>query len=291
MTALHPGLRGRTRVAVLADDARPALAALLGADPIVNAVVSARLRAAGTLRARSLGGSVLGAREGGLLRGACYHGGNLIPIGGEAAAWDALATAVGQHPRICTSIVGRADAVTAMWQVLSPRWGPARAIRHRQPLLVLDRAGVPAAATGDPGVRQARPSDRDRYLAAAAAMFAEELGVSPNVSPGPVAFGARVDELIRTGHAFAAFDFRGQVIFKADLGAITADTCQVQGVWVRPDLRGRGIATAALADVLRHALTLAPTVSLYVNDFNVAARRVYAKLGMREHAVLSTVLL
>lgn len=291
MTALHPGLRGRTRVEVLEDEARPALAALLGADPIVNAVVSARVHAAGTLRARSLGGCVLGAREGGLLRGACYHGGNLIPIGGEPAAWEALAAAVGQRPRICTSLVGQADAVTAMWQVLSHRWGPARAIRHRQPLLVLDRPDVPGAAAGDPGVRQARPADRDRYLAAAAAMFAEELGVSPNVSPGPVAFGARVDELIRTGHAFAAFDFRGQVIFKADLGAITADTCQVQGVWVRPDLRGRGIATAALATVLRHALTLAPTVSLYVNEFNTAARRVYAKLGMHEHAVLSTVLL
>jgi predicted GNAT family acetyltransferase len=291
MTALHPGLRGRTRVAVLADDDRPALGALLAADPIVNAVVSARVRAAGTLRLRSLGGSVLGAREGGLLRGACYHGGNLIPIGGEPASWDALASAIGQRPPVCTSLVGRADAVTAMWQVLARRWGPPRAVRHRQPLLVLDRADAPAAGAGDAGVRQARASDRDRYLAAAAAMFAEELGVSPNVSPGPVAFGARVDELIRTGHAFAAFDFRGQVIFKADLGAITADTCQVQGVWVRPDLRGRGIATAALATVLRHALTLAPTVSLYVNDFNHAARRVYAKLGMHEHAVLSTVLL
>ena len=291
MTALHPGLRGRTRVAVLADDSRPALSALLGADPIVNAVVSARLRAARTLHASGLGGAVLGAREGGLLRGACYHGGNLIPVGGEPAAWEALATAVGERPRICTSIVGRADAVTAMWQVLSARWGPARAIRHRQPLLVLDRAGTPAVATDDAGVRLARAGDRDRYLAAAAAMFAEELGVSPNVSPGPAAFRARVDELIRTGHAFAAFDFRGQVVFKADLGAITPDTCQVQGVWVRPDLRGRGIATAALAGVLRHALTLAPTVSLYVNDFNHAARRVYAKLGMHEHAVLSTVLL
>jgi predicted GNAT family acetyltransferase len=62
-------------------------------------------------------------------------------------------------------------------------------------------------------------------------------------------------------------------------------------VWVRPDLRGRGIATAALATVFAHALALAPSVSLCVNDFNVAARRLYARLGMRQHATLSTVLL
>lgn len=288
MTVLHPGLRGRTRVTVLDDAAGPAVRALLDADPIANAVVSARVRAAGSLRSRTLGGTLLGVRDGRALRGACFHGGNLIPIGGDPATWAALAAAVADRPRLCTSLVGREDAVAAMWPVLAPRWGPPRATRPQQPLLVLDR---PVAIAGDDSVRRVEPADRERYLAAAAAMFAEELGVSPNVAPGRRAFAARVDELIGSGRAFASFDFRGQVVFKADLGAITLHTGQVQGVWVRPDLRGRGIGTAALATVLRHVLRLAPTASLYVNDFNQPARRVYAKLGMREHARLSTVLL
>jgi hypothetical protein len=59
---------------------------------------------------------------------------------------------------------------------------------------------------------------------------------------------------------------------------------------VRPELRGRGISAPALAAVVQHALTLAPTVSLYVNDFNTAARRLYERLGMRQVAELSTVL-
>lgn len=288
MTVLYPGLRGRSRVAVLDDAARPAVQALLDEDPIVNAVVSARLRAARSLRPAALGGTVFGTRDGTALTGACFHGGNLIPIGGDAPAWEALAAALARRPRICTSVVGRADAVAAMWQVLRPRWGAARAVRRQQPLLVLDRSSRPA---DEATVRRVGPGDRLRYRSAAAAMFAEELGVSPNVAPGAAAFDARIDELIRSGHAFASFDHRGQVVFKADLGAITAHTCQVQGVWVRPDLRGRGIATAALSAVLRQALSLAPTVSLYVNDYNTPARRLYAKLGMRQHAVLSTVLL
>ncbi len=80
------------------------------------------------------------------------------------------------------------------------------------------------------------------------------------------------------------------MVFKADIGALTRDTCQLQGVWVRPDLRGQGIGTRALAGVLDHALRLAPTVSLYVNDYNHAARRMYARLGMRQVSVLKTVL-
>jgi len=52
----------------------------------------------------------------------------------------------------------------------------------------------------------------------------------------------------------------------------------------------RGIGTGALAAVLEHALRLAPTVSLYVNDFNHAARRMYQRLGMYQVSVLETVL-
>jgi uncharacterized protein len=235
----------------------------------------------------ALGGTVLGVGDGAELAGACFSGGNLIPVGGRVPEWHALAEAVLRRPRVCTSIVGRAEAVASMWEVLADGWGPARAIRSAQPLLVLD---APAAIESADWVRLAEAADTDRYVAASAAMFTEELGFSPLVA-GAGAFAARVGDLIRARRAFASFDFRGQVIFKADIGALTPRTCQVQGVWVRPDRRGRGIGTAGLATVIRHALTLAPTVSLYVNDFNAPARRIYAKLGMRHHATLATVLL
>jgi predicted GNAT family acetyltransferase len=122
-------------------------------------------------------------------------------------------------------------------------------------------------------------------------MFTEELGISPHVAPGTAAFHARIRSLIAERRAFAAVDFRGQVVFKAEIGAVTRHTAQIQGVWVRPDLRGRGIGRAGLTTVLGHALDLAPTASLYVNDFNIPARRMYAALGMRQHATLATVLL
>jgi hypothetical protein len=142
----------------------------------------------------------------------------------------------------------------------------------------------------DQRVHVMRPADVERYLPAAAAMFTEELGVSPFVSSTGLSYRRRVESLLATGRAFGIVDDDGRMAFKADIGALSTATCQVQGVWVRPDLRGRGLGTAALAGVLQFALRLAPTASLYVNDFNAAARRMYAKLGMRHAATLATVL-
>jgi predicted GNAT family acetyltransferase len=299
VTALRPGLagfssagrraRGAVQVSRLADPDLPEVHRLVARDPIVNAVIAYRLAAASSLDVRTIGGEMYGARRGGALVAACLHSGNLLTLGeAEDTAWAALAGALLARQRLCSAVVGRSDAVRPLWRALAGGWPPPRAVRATQPLLVT--AG-PVPVRGEASVRAAGPDDLERYLPAAAAMFAEELGISPNRSPGSAAFRARVSDLIRTGRAFAAFDFRGQVTFKADLGVVTAHTCQIQGVWVRPDLRGRGLGTAGLAAVLRHALTLAPTASLYVNDFNHAARRVYAKLGMREHSRLSTVLL
>ncbi|MBN9619702.1 MAG: GNAT family N-acetyltransferase, partial [Actinobacteria bacterium] len=190
--------------------------------------------------------------------------------------------------RVCTSVVGRAEAVAGLWSVVGPTWGRPRAVREEQPLLVLDRADeLPA---GDPRVRAMRPSELDRYLPAATAMFTEELGVSPYRSSPVADYRRRVAGLIAEGRAFGIVDDSGAVVFKADIGAVSDHTCQLQGVWVRPDRRGQGLGHAALAAVLRQALTFAPSVSLYVNAYNVAARRLYDRLGMREVATLTTIL-
>jgi uncharacterized protein len=285
----RPAERAAVRVAPLRDRERAELSGLVDDDPIVNAIVGSRLRALATLEPRVFGGALLGARAAdGSLRGAAFSGGNLLPIGGGPDEWHALAADVASRNRICSSIVGRAHAVAAMWAVLEGSWGPARTVRCRQQLLALDRPD--ALGTGDERVRAIRPDELDAYLPAAAAMFTEELGVAPQQAAGVGDYRRRVAGLIQEGRAFGLLDRDGTVIFKADVGAVSAHTCQVQGVWVRPDLRGRGIGTAGLAPVLAHALTLAPTVSLYVNDFNVPARRMYERLGMRETAVLSTIL-
>jgi hypothetical protein len=80
-------------------------------------------------------------------------------------------------------------------------------------------------------------------------------------------------------------------VFKAEVGAVCATVCQVQGVWVPPDLRGRGLSAPGMATVVRLAqATLAPIVSLYVNDYNDAARRTYERVGFSQVDTFATVL-
>ena len=289
MTALDDELAIR-QFRLLDDADAQAAQLLIDRDPIVNAVLAARLRNADSIAPSRLGGDLVGvddSEDRGSLEAACFCGGNLLPIGGRERTWEALGHYLGVRRRTCTSLIGRAEAIEVLWPVLARYWGPARLIRSTQPLLLLDR---PSSVTPDRDVRPARPDELDRYLPAAIAMFNEELLVASPVGAARSLLRARLAELIDAGQAFVRFDRRGHVAFKAEIGAVSATTCQVQGVWVRPDLRGRGLATAAVSAVLDHALRLAPSASLYVNDFNLPARAVYDKLGMRQVATLSTVM-
>jgi predicted GNAT family acetyltransferase len=104
----------------------------------------------------------------------------------------------------------------------------------------------------------------------------------------------RVSELIGRGETFVRWapgpERKGY--FKADLGAIAADAVQLHGVWVAPEVRGRGFGTAGMSAVVAACLARGFTsVSLYVNDYNLPALAVYRKLGFREVGTWATVLL
>jgi predicted GNAT family acetyltransferase len=60
---------------------------------------------------------------------------------------------------------------------------------------------------------------------------------------------------------------------------------------VHPSLRGRGLSVAGTAAVVALARRdIAPVVSLYVNDFNEAARRAYTRVGFRQVGTFTSVL-
>ena len=259
---------------------------LLERTPVTDVFVASRVQLVGLAESR-LGAQVWGFGERGSLEALCYSGANLVPVQAGPEAARAFADRARRQGRRCSSVVGASDAVETMWDLLRPAWGPARDVREEQPLLAL--AAAPSAAP-DPAVRRVRPDELEVLLPACIAMFTEEIGVSPLTGDGGTLYRARVRELIAHGRAYARIE-DGRVLFKAEVGAATATVCQVQGVWVDPALRGRGLSIAGTAAVVALARAeVAPTVSLYVNDFNTAARRAYARVGFVEVGRLTSVL-
>lgn len=273
-------VRSRSESPRLLDDRdRAAVLALCDVNPVANVFVASRVRALGLDPGR-LGAQVWGFDQGGQLTSACYSGANLVTVEAKSPhEIAAFADRALRQGRRCSSVVGEASAVTQLWQHLRPYWGPAREIRPVQPLMAI--SGPPLVAP-DEGVRRVYPDEIDVIMPACIAMFTEEVGISPLTGDGGAAYRARVSELVRSGRAFARID-HGRVVFKAEVGAATRETCQVQGVWVRPELRGRGIAAPGMAAVVNLAQEgIAPVVSLYVNDFNHPARAAYLRTGFIE---------
>lgn len=278
-----PADAGAVRVLRSSDEA--ALRRLIAGNPARHCFAEARLEAGG-LRFNAPGGSFWGYSADGRLTGALLVGANLVPIQTDAAARAALARHAIAEGRRSSSIVGPAQEVLDLWRRLESAWGPAREVRPEQVLMV---ASGPAAVPPDPLVRLSTPADADEIFPACVAMFTEEVGISPVAGGMGVAYRRRVEELIATQRSYARFDDVGPV-FKAELGALSRRACQIQGVWVRPALRGQGVAAAGMAAVAAAAAQRVPIVSLYVNAYNQAAVTAYERAGFRPVEQFATVL-
>jgi uncharacterized protein len=256
---------------------------MLARRPIVDVFVASRVATAGLSEWR-LGAQVWGHERAGELLAMCYAGANIWLVCAGSESIDAFAAHARRNNRRCASIVGLATEVLPLWELLRRVWGPPRELREDQPLLVLDR---PPLIAPDPHVRLVLPSELDVLLPAAVAMFTEEIGIPPESVD---LYRARVAELIAARRCFARIE-AGRVLFKAEVGAATRDACQVQGVWVAPELRGKGLGTIGTAAVAAAAQRdIAPVVSLYVNAFNTGARLAYERVGFTRLDTFASVL-
>jgi len=245
------GLPLRSAPTRLLDDRDlPAVRALLARNPVADVFVASRVEAAG-LDPWRLGAEMWGHTVDGRLASVCYSGANLWPVAAGPTSARLFAERARRQGRRCSSIVGVSSSAMAMWKHLESAWGPAREVRADQPLLVIE--GPPLVAP-DPEVRPVRPDELDVLLPACVAMFTEEIGVSPVLADGGTLYRARVAEFIGQRRSFAHIA-DGRVLFKAEIGAVAGDVCQIQGVWVDPELRGRGLGAAGTASVVALAIT------------------------------------
>jgi predicted GNAT family acetyltransferase len=285
-------LRTSTSARLLGPADRDAALALCDQDRVANAFVASRLIEQRAFT--SAAGEVWGYAERGELVSLCWAGANLVPVQATSPALDAFAARARRVGRRCSSILGPAEAVLGLWERLERPWWPARDVRADQPLMALDSEPL---VPPDPHVRPARPDEADLVVPASAAMFEEEIGFSPIGRDGGASYRGSVVQLVLSGRTFVRMQERpdglgDEVAFKADLASVTPEVAQVQGVWLAPPLRGRGLSVAAMAAVcLQTRAHIAPVVSLYVNSYNHAALAAYRRVGFTQVGTFATVLL
>ncbi|MCA5893230.1 GNAT family N-acetyltransferase [Isoptericola sp. NEAU-Y5] len=290
--------RGAPRARVLTSDDVAEAQRLCALDPVGSALAAARLDVAAAAGFGAAGGQAWGFPEEGPLAAICWSGANLVPVvpptltGADAedavAAFARLARVQGRRS---SSIVGDQAWALALWDELSRTWPAAREVRASQPSLAIDRA---PDVDPDPAVRRAGIGEIDVMLPACVRMFAEEVGYAPVATPGS-AYALRVRSLVAEGRSFVRIDpgpgGAPVVAFKAELGAVAGGVAQVQGVWVDPTLRGRGLAAPGMAAlVVATRRDVAPVVSLYVNSFNAPALATYRRVGFEQVGTFATVL-
>ena len=229
---------------------RERLLELLARNPVRDVFIVSRVLHDGALG--PIGWSPLWGAFGerGGLRGVLHVGPNLIPAIDDLATLDALAPhAAGPGPT--RMLVGERGLVERLWSVVGHTYPAPREVRRCQFVYVLDgrQLALDLAQRAPGRARLAEPADEDVVLELSAAMHVEEMGEDPLVRD-PAGYRRRVQLLTERGWTYV-YEWRGRIVFKMDVGCASDRTAQVQGVYVPPDLRGRGAGRPAWPPVAR----------------------------------------
>ena len=260
---------------------------LIEQDPVRHCFLAARLEQTKQSRFRPSYPDLLGYFDDGNLKSVLMTGANIVPVNTSLIARQEFATVLNRSGRRSSSIVGPAEEVLDLWSRVSASWGPAREVRSNQPVLSMR---TNSSVEIDHDVRYSNLSDLEDLVPACIAMFTEEVGISPTINGGGNAYRNRISELVSSRRSFVKY-LGSELVFKAEIGTVGAGVAQIQGVWVKPEYRGKRISVSAMAAVVKLVLAdVAPVVSLYVNDYNEVALKTYRSVGFEQVDTFATVL-
>lgn len=214
-----------------------------------------------------------------------FFGRHVVLAADDGAPVNAFAE-LAQTKESARMIVGPRRTVEAYWDRVKDRHATPRLVRKSQPLLVVDRKTLRGETRGVT-VRRALPREWELVARNSAAMIRDELGYDPRASSHE--FDSNTRTSVERGVWWVG-EHDAAICFFTSEGPYSARTLQLQGIWTPPELRGRGLATASLHGICAALLDEYPTLSLYVNDFNAPALRLYGRLGFTQAGEFSTLL-
>lgn len=153
--------------------------------------------------------------------------------------------------------------------------------------LLLEQTSLPEGIEPIEGLRNATLDDLQDVLAINASMIFEESGTNP-LKRDLRGVSERTARRIEQGRIWLLVK-DGRVIFKADVISITPEASFLEGVYVHPEERGRGLGSRCMTELGRILLKQAAAIALVVNQENRRALALYNKINYKLRSPYLTV--
>lgn len=183
-------------------------------------------------------------------------------------------------------ILGERDKVEQFWNYYADE-GQDMRLACREMLFELRRA----MELGDEvqGLRLATLDDLDQIVPVQAEMAEFESGINP-MEIDPEGFRARCARRIEMRRVWV-LEADGKLVFKADIQADTPDVIYLEGIWVNPSERGKGIGRKCLRQLSGDLLSRTKSVCVLVNEEHERAHTFYRMCNFKVRGVYDSIFL
>jgi ribosomal protein S18 acetylase RimI-like enzyme len=268
-----PSAGGPLTVQALSAENELEVLAFLAARPIHTVFISGFIHDNG-LDNHLNRGTFFGCRDGkGQLEGVALIGHITLVEARTEAALAAFARLARDCP-FAHMILGEREKVTAFWNYFAEAGLTQRHACHE---LLFERQTSPAPVEPCIGLRLAVPDDLPVLLPIYAEMVCEESEVNP-LEVDPIGFEERWRRRIDQGRVWVSVE-NGHLLFNAVVMSETPDVIYLEGIYVNPEDRGRGLGVRCLSQLSRDLLQRAKSLCLLVNEQNQRARSFYERAG------------
>ncbi len=201
------------------------------------------------------------------------------------AAIEAFAR-IAQDCRTAHMLLGEQDNVQTFWNYYAQDGQAARLFCRE---LLLEQRWPVEVREAVPSLRLATLDDLDLIVPAHAQTAFDESGIDP-LKEDPVGFRKRCARRIEQGQTWVLVE-QGRLRFKAEVLTDTPEVVYLEGVWVDPAERGKGVGLRCMSQLGRILLSRSDSVCLLVNEKFQGAQTFYKRAGYRFISCYDTIFL
>lgn len=171
-------------------------------------------------------------------------------------------------------LMGEHSAVERFWSHYADKDTSPRLVC---PILFLKRSEQFPEQPDVSGLRPAGREDLEHVVHAQAAMAFEICGVDP-LKKDAAGFRARYLNRIEKKRVWVVIE-NDRLLFKADIITDTPEAVYVEGIYVSPEERGKGVGRRCLAGLGRILMARGKAIYLFIESQNTRTKSFYLKLG------------